>query len=43
MIAPLAADGCSLLGALAASSLQVDAWLQMASDDGRLDQLVLIG
>jgi hypothetical protein len=30
MIAPLAADGCSLLGALAASSLLVDAWLAMA-------------
>jgi hypothetical protein len=43
IIAPLAADGCSLVGALAASSLLVDAWLAMASDDGRLDQLVLIG
>jgi hypothetical protein len=30
MIAPLAADGCSLVGALAASSLLVDVWLAMA-------------
>ena len=32
-IAPLAADGCASWGALAASSLLVDAWLAMASDD----------
>ena len=30
MIAPLAADGCSLLGSAAASSLLVDVWLVMA-------------